>query len=108
MIDLLNFFIVTQSVTRGYEEAKKNKVFYKSFSANIYNPLPSPEDFVNIFYENNWRTQLTRKYIDIYCKKISLDKKMLKFIFLLFIFKHLYFNKEFLNIFLSRKNPIIF
>lgn len=105
LLDLLNFIVAYETVVNSYKNIKERKMRYNSFSANVYNPRPEPGDFTRIFYKDNWRASLAKKYIKKYCDEIGLNKKLLKPIFLIFIMKHLFYEKKFLAIILEEGLP---
>jgi hypothetical protein len=106
LVDLFNFFNGCGYTVSGYAAAAKSKADFTSFSKNIINPVPTEKDFINIFYEDNWRSRLVKKYVDKYCVSVGLDTRLVDYMFLVFILEHLYTNEGFLDIFLDRGKPL--
>ena len=106
IIDLLNFFTVSQSVLSGFKRAQKNKRIGSSFSQNINIPRPELHDFQMAFYEDSWQMRLMQRCIIQYYREVGIDSRFLEILFLLFITNHLYYNKDFLTFFLQEGIPL--
>jgi len=107
LLDLFNFFVIYKSIISGFERSQR-KVLNNPFSIVADNPLPNPQDFIEMFYDETWRSSLAKKYIYEYCRKMSINHGLIKFLFSQFILRHLYYIKDFLSIFLNREKSVIF
>jgi hypothetical protein len=88
LLGLLNFFTVSQSVLRGFEETKNAKIYF-SFSRNIHSVMPDDRDLLQLFYQPSWINELIREHINRYIRALNLDKRLLSLFFLLFILRHM-------------------
>ncbi|MCX5700371.1 MAG: hypothetical protein NTZ63_02365 [Candidatus Omnitrophica bacterium] len=106
LVDLLNFLVFSQSLLSNPGRSARKRINLKSFFANIYNILPDQDDFINTFYGNGWFSRFASDCIKEYCNKISLDRGVLRLIFILFIFRHLYNKKDFFATFVGKGDPV--
>ena len=107
LVDLLRFFMYTRYMITGYEAAKSKRMDFRSFTKNIHNPLTTEGDFIDIFYSDNWMARLAAKCIYKYCEELKVDKRLLVYIFLLYVLRHLYVKDTFLAIALERGRPVL-
>ena len=98
LLDLLNFFTISYEVISKYKESRRVKL-RQSYNLGIISfPLPTPSNFKSIFYEDNQYSCVVKKYINKYCKEINLDNRLRRILFLAFVFEHLNYEKDFLDI----------
>jgi hypothetical protein len=106
LLGLLNFFTVSQSVLRGFEETRKAKVYF-SFSRNIHNVMPDGCDLFKSFYQPSWFNELISSNINRYIQALNLDKRLLPLFFLLFILRHMNHSPEALVLFMQKEKELL-
>jgi len=105
LVDLFGFFLNFFAELYEYRRAKKRKIIFKPFMKNIYRPLAKIEDFLMVFYKEGWQKDLVDKYINKYCDSLNISIGQKEILFIIFILRHLYYDKEFLLAWLNRDKP---
>lgn len=107
LIDLLNFLLISLSFALRDKliDTKHPLHFIQPFTSLKYNA--NAHVFNYIFYETNKVSCLVKKHIDIYRENLRIEKRLVKFLFLVFIIQHLSHEKAFLEVFLSREDNIL-
>jgi SAM-dependent methyltransferase len=106
LVDLLVFLITSAAF------AMEGKNIFTKRSEHIIPLLPSLIYNINLqifkyaFYEKNKISDLLKKYIDIYCKNLNIDKRLKRILFLIFILQYLWHDKIFMQTFLDNENNI--
>jgi hypothetical protein len=106
LLGLFNFFTVSQSVIRGFEETKNAKVHF-SFSRNVHNVMPDNRDLLELFYRRSWQNELISKNINRYIQALGLDKRILPLLFLLFILRHMNHSSGALELCLQKEKDLL-
>jgi len=105
LVDLLGFLLNFFAEFHEYIRARKRKIIFKPFMKNIYRPMARIEDFLTVFYKEGWQKDLACKYINKYCDSLNISVEQKEILFLIFILRHLYYDKEFLSVWFNRDKP---
>mgnify|MGYP000144320364 CR=1 FL=1 len=105
LIDLFGFLLNFFAELYEYRRARKRRIIFKPFMKNIFRPVARIEDFLMVFYKEGWQKDLVDKYINKYCSSLNISVEQKEILFVIFILRHLYYDREFISAWFNRDKP---